>query len=160
MQRALFIGTSVVLVLGALALVAYALWPRGQTEAVEVAFQDLPVDHPAVRVRGTAHYRGLITQHSRGGLPWHPEVMYVYALFPVGDTESREVRVLVRTPNPPPKRVDFGFVEVEGWLDPPRSHTVPLSTEQFMARGGYFFHPDLRAIEAWELRGFDPTRED
>lgn len=159
MQRALFIGVGVALVLGAIAVFAVALWPRGRTEPVEVAFEDLDLSLRAVRVRGTAHYRGLVTQKSRGGLPGQPDVAYVYALFPVHDLQSREVRVLVRTTEPPPKRIDFGFVEVEGWIDPPRAHTVPMGTEQMMARADYFFHPDLVVIDAWEVRGFDPTRQ-
>jgi hypothetical protein len=156
-MRSWLMGGGVVLALVGLAVtgVIFTLSPRAPIEPVRADFDDLEPDMKAVSVRGTAHYRGVLVQHPRGGCQGS-EPMYVYALFPVGDVLGREVRVLVRTRERPSPRVDFEFVEVEGFFDPPRPHTVPFDTEEKLARADYFFHPDLRVIEAWSVRTVSP----
>lgn len=155
MRRALWIAVVLVFVVGLVGTVVVSLWPRTPIEPTDTTFEDFDPSLEAIRIRGTAHYRGLIVQHTRGGMGMQPPVMYVYALFPLGDVQGREVRILVRTPEKPPPRVDFEFVEVEGWLDPPRSHTVPFNTEQQLARADYFFGSEVQVLEAWSIRSVE-----
>lgn len=145
------------MVLVAAGVVTWALLPRARVPPVDVSFEQLDPSLPAIRIRGTAHYRGVLIQRTRGGLSFEPEVMYVWALFPLGDTESREVRILVRTDRKPPPRIDFEYVEVEGFLDPPQRHTLPMGSEEKMAAANYFFHPDVRVLSAWDIRAVDAT---
>jgi len=159
MQRWIGIGIAVALVLGAIGFVAWSAAPRQRIEPVDATFETLSPKLRAVRLRGTAHYGGVLIQRPRGGL-WEPELVYVFGLFPLGDTTGREVRAVVRTPQRPPRGIDVEFVEVEGFVDPPRSHTLPIGSEEQMAAAGYYFHPDIVVIDAWSVQTVreEPTR--
>lgn len=159
MQRWLGIGAAALLVLGAIGFVAWSVSPRQPIEPVDATFETLGPELRAVRIRGAAHYRGVLIQRPRGGL-WEPETVYVYALFPIEDTMGREVRAVVRTPERPSRGIDIEYVEVEGFVDPPRAHTLPVGSEEQMAGAGYYFHPDIVVIDAWSVRTVreEPTR--
>jgi hypothetical protein len=132
--------------------------PRARIVATEVTFETLTPTHKAIRIRGTAHYRGVVHQKVPASIISDAKEFWVYALFPVNDTEGREVKVLVRSETKPPSRVDFEFVVLEGWVDPPKAHTVPMFTQQMMSRSGYFWD-DLLVLTPWESKGFDPADE-
>jgi hypothetical protein len=156
MDRWLLFGAGALAVLASIGFVGWSLMPRQRIPPVDATFEELDPDLPAIRIQGTAHYRGVIIQRSRSAISFEPETMYVYGLFPVGDTEGREVRILVRTDRRPAARVDFEYVEVEGFFDAPRPHTLPFGSEEQMAGANYFFHPDVRVLTAWDIRTIDP----
>jgi hypothetical protein len=143
--------------LGSAGLLAWSLTPRGRIEPVDVDFEHLDAALPAIRIRGTAHYRGVIHQTVPAGVFSEPQRYYVYALFPAFDTESREVQLLVRSQEPPSARVDYEFLEVEGWLDKPRPVTIPFQTEEMLGKAGYFFGEEVLVLEAWAQRTVDPA---
>lgn len=152
----------VLLVLGAVALVVSAFLPRSRPDPVRVTFDELVQLDPkpaAVTLRGTAHYRGVVTQNVPPSLAGGPDRYWVYGLFDVHDTAGKEIRILVRSPFEVERRIDYEYVELTGWLDRPKSHTVPPQTEQMFARADYFFSDDVWVLTPWEVESFDPAAE-
>jgi hypothetical protein len=156
----LWVGGLTVLVIAAVVgLVVWQLQPRPRPEPVPVTFETLdPGDPPAaITIRGTAHYRGVVRQRVPPSLAGGAREYHVYGLFPLYDTEGREIRLLVRDPEPPPPRIDLEFVELTGWLDRPRPHTIPFRTEELLARSDYFFSDEVLVLEPWARRTLDPA---
>lgn len=159
MKRGWVLGVvlGVTLVASTAVFIAWQLQPRQPVEPTLVNFETFQADLPAIRIRGTAHYRGMIKQDVGASLLGGPDTYWVYPLFAVGDTEGREVRLLVRSPIAPPKRVEYEFVELEGWLDAPRPHTIPLRTEDLLGTANYYFSPEVMVLEPWRQENFDPA---
>lgn len=150
----------VLLVLGAIGLVGTAFLPRSKPDPTPVTFDELVLMDPkpaTVTLRGTAHLRGVVTQNVPPSIVGGHDRYWVYGLFDVHDTAGKEIRIVVRSPFEVEKRVDYAYVEVTGWLDRPKSYTLPPQTEQMFGRADYFFSDDLWVLEAWEVKGFDPA---
>ncbi|MFK7930560.1 MAG: hypothetical protein AB8H79_20400 [Myxococcota bacterium] len=159
MKASWFIGAGIIVVvlLGGAAVFAWQIQPREPIEPTVIEFSDFDPEMRAIKVRGTAHYRSLIKQEAGASILGGGGTWWVYPLFGVYDTEGREVKILVRTREAPAQRVEFEFVELTGWVDPPRSHTVPMRTEQMLGVSNYYFSPDVMVLEPWEQRTFDPA---
>ena len=108
-------------------------------------------------MRGTAHYRGVVTQTVPASLAGPAQQYAVFGLFPLHDASDKEIRVLVRSPFKVPPRVDYEYVQVTGFLERPKPSTIPAQTEQMFARADYWFSDDVWVIEAWEITTFDPA---
>jgi len=156
-KRGAILLALVVLMAGAIGGLAFWMaQPRARVPATEVTFETLSPEYGAIRIRGTAHYRGVVHQRVGASLASGPQEYWVYALFPVHDTEGREIKLLVRSDKKPPSRVDYEFVELEGWLDPPKSNTLPLQTQKMMSQSGYFWD-EVLVLTPWRSESFDPA---
>lgn len=151
------VGVVLATLVGTAGMVAWSMSPRPKPEPVQVDFDSLSSEYPAIRIQGTAHYRGVVLQTVPAGLLTPPQKYYVYALFPPFDTEGREISLLVRSTVPPTPRVDYEFMELEGWLDRPRPVTIPFRTEEMLAKADYFFGDDVLVLEPWSQRTVDPS---
>jgi len=124
--------------------------PRG--EPVEMPLSEIDPEQPFVRVRGTAHYAVVIRQEQPGNLLVDAKTWYLYPLFPEGEVEDREVRVLVRTERAPERFVSYEDMVIEGRVSFPTSDEVPFGTEIEMGkRAGYFFSDRLVLLEPWRI---------
>ena len=130
----------------------------GRPAAVNLSFDELDSMPAAVKMRGTAHYRALVKQRVPGNALRAEETYYVYGFFPLNDTASREIQLLVRSKEEPEDLIDFEFLEVEGYLREPTHHTVPFRTEEILSsQSDYFFAQNLLVIEAWGQRSISPN---
>lgn len=124
--------------------------PRGNP--VEMPLYDIDPSEPFVRVRGTAHYPVVIKQHEPGGLLTSPRTFYLFPLFPEGDTQGREVRVLVRTLREPERLVSYEVMAIEGRVSFPTKEKVPFQTEiELGKRSDYFFSDSMVLLEPWRV---------
>lgn len=142
------------LVVGVIGISAVVLpwqdWVYSRPEPVAVTFDHLDPALGAIRVEGTAHFRALVKQHVPATLWDDAKTVYCYGLFPLGDTENREIRLLVRTDQAPDGLVDFENMRIEGLISKPDRYTVPFQMEQVLGdQSGYYFSNDLSVLSAW-----------
>lgn len=162
-MRAVWIGVAVVVVLGAVgagAVVASgaASGLFAEPEPVPTAFGEVLPDAGFVRVRGLAHYQAILTLDQPASVWQEATTYYTYGLFAPGDLSSREIRLLVRTTEPPPRLTDIEYLEVDGWVREPDRYNLPWRAEEILSsRSDYFFAPDILILEARALRSWDPA---
>ena len=124
-----------------------------------MALLEIDPEEPFVRVRGTAHYPVVIRQEQPGNLLMPARTFYLFPLFPEGEVDDREVRVLVRTERAPERLVSYEELALEGRVSFPTADKVPWATEIEMGkRSGYFFSDRVVLIEPWriEVAGEEP----
>lgn len=138
----------------ALALLGFFLWSArlwpfdGHPEPVEVAFEDLRVEHDAVRVSGTAHYALRVTQDRPGRFGRPDRTWYLFPLFATKDTSGTAIEVMVASPIEPEDMLSFEDVTLEGWALPKASAMSPRLEEAFR-EAGYTFYDDYFVIEVF-----------
>ena len=84
-----------------------------------------------------------------------------------GDTDEREVRVLVRTERQPERMVSFEDMEIEGRLLPMDYRKIPFDAEtQMSKRSNYYFsdrvyllEPDTIAVDGEPLWRREPLED-
>lgn len=124
--------------------------PRG--EPVEMPLAEIDPEEPFVRVQGTAHYAVVVRQEQQGTLLLKPKTWYLFPLFPEGEVNDREIRVLVRTERAPERLVSYEEMAIEGRVSFPSSDKVPFGTEiEFGRRSDYFFSDRLVVLEPWRI---------
>jgi hypothetical protein len=146
-----------VLVFGVGGLIVSTLGPRERGEPQDISFAELDPALWSVRLRGIAHYGPRIRLRSRSPLTGEESVVWAYPMFPLNSPDSKEIRVLVRSTEAPPDRVDIEYVEVEGWLDPIQPATFPFTASQGLERNGYFLSDDAVILESWGQKTLDPA---
>jgi hypothetical protein len=120
-------------------------------ETIDIGFDTLGSVLGPVRLSGTAHYGAFVKQTTEASLFFEAKTTYSYGLFPKGDVLSKEIRVLVRTEQPLPANIDFGYIKLEGTLESPTSLTVPGRMEDVLGdKTGYYFSPDLLVLRPWQ----------
>lgn len=142
-----------------LALGATAWWMTHRDQdfgrdgpVLEVDFAALELSSGPVRLSGMAHYRGTIVQKVPATVLSEEQTWYVFPLFPVYDTDNREVRVLVRTQRPPEKIISYEIMTLEGRPREVTPERVPFSTEILMGQqADYFFADEVILIEPWRI---------
>lgn len=111
-------------------------------------FFDLHPSTRCVRTEGTAHYDVVVTQTVPGNGFFPDRTYYVYGLFPKGNTDEREIRILVRSERQPERMVSYETMAIEGRLLPMDFRKVPFDTERLMGqRSNYFFGDQMFLIE-------------
>tara|TARA_Y100000589_G_C26730374_1_gene457436 strand:- start:40 stop:531 length:492 start_codon:yes stop_codon:yes gene_type:complete len=158
MNRAIIIGIVGVLLAGSGSLIT-AWWmsrPVVHPEPVDVTFDSLSNQLGPVRLSGTAHYVALVKQDVEATLFQEAKTVYSFGLFPKGEVSSKEIRVLIRTDEPIPKNIDFGYMTYTGYLEQPTRATVPFQMERILGeKTGYFFSPDLLVLRPWHQEAID-----
>ncbi|MCP4809375.1 MAG: hypothetical protein GY913_11645 [Proteobacteria bacterium] len=140
----------------ALTLLGFFLWSArlppfdGHPEPEPVTFEELSVDHDAVRVDGTAHYALRVTQDRPGRFGRPDRVWYVFPLFAPRDTSGTIIDVMVASPFEPENMLSFEDVTLEGWALPKGSAMSPRLEEAFR-EAGYTFQDDYFVIEVFPL---------
>jgi hypothetical protein len=100
-----------------------------------------------VATAGQAHYEAVIQQTFGGGLFGEDQHKYLFPLMPAGNTEEREVRVLVLTERAPERLVAYEQMELTGRVVRATPERVPYSAEiQLGKAGGYFFTDDMVVV--------------
>lgn len=115
-------------------------WPCDGYTTVD--FFDLEPSTRCVRVKGSAHYEVVLDTKIPGNGFFPDQHYFVFGLFPPGNSEEREVRVLVRTERPPERMVSFEEMELEGRLLPMDYRKVPFDAETQMGRRSHYFFSD------------------
>lgn len=101
-----------------------------------------------IRLEGTAHYPATLTQNLDATMFREERTYYVFAFFPVHDTSSREIPLLVRTQRPPERLVSYETMTIEGRLGPLTERTVPSGSEKLLGeKVGYFFAEPVYLLE-------------
>ncbi len=118
--------------------------------AVDVSFAELVPGPPRrVRLEGTAHLGATVTQKRPATWFHDASTHYVFGLFPKGEYDHRAIPVLVRTTRPPPPRVDFEDMVVEGVLGPITADRVSPSHEATLSsRTSWYFADDVQLLDA------------
>lgn len=125
------------------------LWPfSGHPEPVDVAWEDLRVEHDAVRVSGTAHYTLRVSQDRDGRFGRPDRTWYVAPFMKPGDTSSTLIEVVVATTVEPERLVSYEDLTVEGYALPKSAAMTPALEEAFR-NAGYSFVDDYFVIEAF-----------
>jgi hypothetical protein len=117
--------------------------------AVEITWDELDL-HVGQRVRlaGTAHYEAVVRQEKPASLVREAEVVWLYGFFPPYETDSRAVRVLVRSPEQPERNVNYEQMTVEGTLVVSGPDLVPYDTEVLLAKGTeYYFAEGVLVLD-------------
>jgi len=143
------LGPFLAVVLGAVGLV---WWDRGAppgfnptphpTEVAEVTR-----NHRGVRLEGTAHYVVRMTQTMKGG-----DNFWIFPLMKRGDTLTRTIHVLVRTPREPEDMVTFEDLTIDGLVRPPGRLVTPDIRDKFEDRG-YLFEEGFVLLEPFNIEG-------
>jgi hypothetical protein len=110
-----------------------------------------PVTTPFIEVTGMSHYEGVVKQQVPGNLFRKPRTLWLFPLYEAHDTESRAVKLLVRTARQPGRLVSYEFMTVRGHLGLATGDQVPFGTEELFGRKGYYFADDLLVLEADEV---------
>ncbi|MCB9674243.1 MAG: hypothetical protein H6737_03950 [Alphaproteobacteria bacterium] len=150
MKRWLWFFVPFTLVSGVGVAVLTWLWIAGTPcdSYTPVDFFDLEPTTRCVKTSGTAHYEVVVTQVVEGNGFFDDQTYYVYGLFPPGNTDEREIRVLVRTGRPAERYVSFEDMEIEGKLLPMDYRKIPFDTETRMgAKSNYFFSDRVLLLE-------------
>ena len=158
MRRSIIIGITGLLLAGTTlgGVMWWASQPVVHPSPVAVTFETLSGQLGPVRISGTAHYVALVKQDVQATLFEDAKTIYSYGLFSKGDVSSKEIRVLIRTEEPIPKNVDFGYMTYDGYLEEPTRVTVPFQMERIIGeKTGYFFSPDLLVLRPWRSESID-----
>ncbi len=143
------------------AVVVVASWVgfKGCTsEPREVSVADLAVGQGLVQVRGTAHYPVRVAQDYRPSLiPPTSQIVWIFPLFPPGDTLGREIRILVLSYTEPDPILSYEMRSLEGWpLKPTRRRVATNVIEAFKILG-YTFADDWVVLEERPPKEFSPV---
>lgn len=111
-----------------------------------------PMTAAFVEVTGMSHYSVVVKQELPGNLFREARTLYLFPIYESHDTESRAVKLLVRTARQPARLVSYEFMTVKGKLGLATGEQVPFGTEEFFGRKGYYFADDLLVLEADEVR--------
>ena len=118
-----------------------------------VDFFDLDPHERCVPVRGSAHYEVVLDTTIEGNGFFADQRYFVFGLFPPGNTDEREIRVLVRTTRPPERMVSFEEMEIDGRLLPMDYRKIPFDAETQMGRrSNYFFSDRVYLLEPDRVR--------
>lgn len=140
--------TIVAAVAGAAAVLWWTFGTRPCADHATVDFFDLQPTTRCVRTVGTAHYDVVVTQQVPGNGFFADRTYYVYGLFPAGNTDEREIRILVRTEREPERMVSFETMTIEGRLSAMDYRKVPFDTERLMGKkSNYFFSDRMYLLE-------------
>lgn len=121
-------------------------WPCESYTPVD--FFDLDPRTRCVRTRGSAHYEVVLDTKIAGNGFFADQHYYVFGLFPPGNNQEREIRVLVRTERPPERMVSFEEMEIEGRLIPMDYRKIPFDAETQMGRrSNYYFSDRIYLLE-------------
>ena len=120
----------------------------GDPTYVDEPLEDLDPADGWVRTGGMAHYPVVVTQTLPGSIFREEQTRYLFALMQPHDTETRAIRVLVRTERKPDPIVTYEYMTVRGWVGLARADQVPFGTEDIFGRRGYYFADELLVIEA------------
>ena len=169
MRRWLFFIVPFVAVSGVGLGISGWLWVVGWPcdEYATTGFFDLEPSTRCVSVKGTAHYEVVLTATVPGNGFFADKTYFVYGLFPRGNTNEREVRVLVRTERQPERMVSFEDMEIEGRLLPMDYRKIPFDAEtQMSKRSNYYFsdrvyllEPDTIAVDGEPLWRREPLED-
>lgn len=107
-----------------------------------VDFFDLDPRTRCVTVTGMAHYEVVVTQTVEGNGFFEDQTYYVYGLFPKGNTDEREIRVLVRTQREPERMVSFEEMTISGRVGVLDSRKIPFNTERRMGQKSHYYFSD------------------
>jgi len=146
MQKAV-VGAVVAVGVVLAGLVGVIWWERGappgfRPTAVPVAVAAITKEHRGVATEGTVHLAVRISQAS-GDRRWT-----LAPLMPQGDTQAREVRVLLRTERHLDDLATYEDVSVRGFARPP-GRLVPGSVVLALEQSGYTVSEDLIVLEEW-----------
>lgn len=134
---------TVVAAVGGAAAILWATvggWPCDSYTAVD--FFDLHPETRCITTTGMAHYEVVVTQTVPGNGFFADKTYFVYGLFPKGNTDEREIRVLVRTERKPERMVSFEQMTLSGKLLPMDHRKVPFDTERRMGQRSHYFFSD------------------
>jgi hypothetical protein len=137
---ALILGTAIGI--GAISIDRGAV-PPFRPAIHERSVQELTRADRGVRVKGIAHYAGLVELRSRDGV----HVVYLYPLL--ATFQGRDSHVVVRTHRKPAPRVEYEQVEVEGIARHPR-FLFPWDAWEAMVAQGFRFDDDYVLIDAFD----------
>ena len=123
-------------------------WDRGappgfRPPVVDVVPSALTYEHRGVRLRGTAHYGARLSQR-QGDETW-----YLFPVLDQGDTQGRQVKVLLRTQTAPDPILSFEDLAVEGLARPPGDLVGP-DVDRALARIGYELDPRVVLVVAFD----------
>jgi hypothetical protein len=132
--------------------IGLAWWDRGALPGFDptphpVEIAQITRDHRGVRLTGTAHYEVRLRQKMEGG-----DVFSMFPLMKSGDTMSREIKVLVRTPRSPEDIVTYEDMVVDGLARPP-GRLVSPDVKDKLEEGGYHFAEGFVLVEAFAIKG-------
>ena len=132
------------------AAIGFVWWDRGAPPGFKPTLEDVDLatinrNHRGVRIKGTAHYEVRLTQTMADG-----DVFAMFPLLEQGDSLSREIVVLVRTPRMPERLVTFEDVVVEGLARPP-GRLVGPKIRAALEAGGYHFTERYVLIDAFDV---------
>jgi hypothetical protein len=117
-------------------------------DPVEVGVEDLVPGQGLVRVRGTAHYPLRVAQDYRASLiPPTSQVVWIFPLFPPGDTLGREIRILVLSYTEPDPILSFEMRTIVGWPRKPTRRRVATNVIEAFKHLGFTFASDWVVLE-------------
>jgi hypothetical protein len=127
-------------------------WDRGAPPGFNptphpTAIEALTREHRGVRIKGTAHYEVRLSQTMEGG-----EIFWIFPLMSQGDTLSREINVLIRTPRGPERMVTYEDLRIDGIVRPAGRVITPRIFDRFQD-GGYDFSDGFVLIEPFNIEG-------
>ena len=127
-------------------------WDRGAPPGFNptphpTAFSEVNRNHRGVRLEGTAHYVVRLTQTMESG-----EVFWVFPFMKRGDTLTRDIKVLVRTPREPEDMVTFEDLTIDGLVRPPGRLVTPDIRDKLEDRG-YLFEDGFVLLEPFNIEG-------
>jgi hypothetical protein len=137
---AAFLGAS--LAIGAISIDRGAV-PPFRPSLAEVDLAQVTRGDKGVRVKGVAHYAGMVELRSRDGA----HVVYLYPLLSTYD--GHDAHAVVRTHRKPGRLVELETVEVEGIARHPR-FLLPWDAWEVMVGRGYRFDDDYVLIDAFD----------
>lgn len=113
--------------------------PACAPDPVQLDVAGITAETQVVETRGTAHYPVRVKQVTRNGFLGEDITVWVYPLFPVGDLESTEIRLLVIDPNQPDELANFEERAFVARVKPGDEHvTTPAVRQAFEAKGYTF----------------------
>jgi hypothetical protein len=136
---ALALGT--LIGIGAISIDRGAL-PPFRPKVHDRSLEEITRSDRGVRVKGIAHYEGLVELRSRDGA----HVVYLYPLL--ATFQGHDAHVVVRT-HEKPGRVEYEQVEVEGIARHPR-FLFPWDAWEAMVGKGFRFDDDYVLIDAFD----------
>ncbi|TNE84339.1 MAG: hypothetical protein EP330_29415 [Deltaproteobacteria bacterium] len=110
-----------------------------------------PTREPFVEVTGMSHYSVVVKQEMPGKFFQEGRTLYLFPLYEAHDTDSRAVKLLVRTERQPRRLVSYEFMTVRGKVGLATAQQVPFGTEELFGRKGYYFADEILVIEADEV---------
>jgi len=127
-------------------------WDRGAPPGFNptphpTEISEITREHRGVRLKGTAHYEVRLSQTMEGG-----EVFWIFPFMKQGDTLSREIRVIVRTPRKPEHMVTFEDLTIDGLARPP-GRLISPEIQDKLEDGGYDFAEGFVMIEPFHIEG-------